>query len=108
MNATTTNTPDTSTGDEAKNASDSRLAAAQESVSHAAEATRKAVGDATTKTVDAAKGHPATAAAIAVGAVAAVAGAAYGASKLLKSDKDEPKTGTAKSAGTTKTTKAKA
>lgn len=78
----------------------STLAAAQESVGYAAEATRKAVGDATTKTVDAAKGNPKTAAAIAVGAVAALGAAAYGASKLLKSDETAE--------GETKTTKSKA
>ena len=101
MNATTT--ADTTSATDSQNGNESRLAAAQESVSHAAEATRKAVGDATSKTVDAAKGHPATAAAIAVGAVAAVAGAAYGASKLLNADKDEP----ASKSGDAKSTKAK-
>lgn len=88
--------------DEAKAENQSTLAAAQESVGHAAEATRQAVSDATTKTVDAAKGNPKTAAAIAVGAVAAIGAAAYGASKLMKSDETTADT------GETKTTKAKA
>lgn len=106
MTSTTTHTNDASPKAEAqKSDQQSTLAAAQESVSHAAEATRAAVSDATHKTVDAAKGNPKTAAAIAVGAAAVIAGAAFGASKLLKSD------GTSDDAadtGKTKTTKAKA
>lgn len=45
-----------------------------------------AIGSAVESTVEAVKEHPAAAAAIAAGATAAVAGAAYGISKLLEDD----------------------
>lgn len=45
-----------------------------------------AIGSAVESTVEAVKEHPAAAAAIAAGATAAVAGAAYGISKLLDDD----------------------
>jgi len=53
------------------------------------EQAQEAIGDAIEATIEAAKEHPVAAAAIAAGATAAVAGAAYGISQLLSGD-DEP------------------
>jgi carbonic anhydrase len=50
------------------------------------ERAQEAIGAAVESTVEAVKEHPAAAAAIAAGATAAVAGAAYGISKLLDDD----------------------
>lgn len=52
------------------------------------ERAQEAIGSAVESTVEAVKEHPATAAAIAAGATAAVAGAAYGISKLLEDGED--------------------
>jgi hypothetical protein len=57
----------------------------------AAKKAAKRIDEATETTVDSAKRHPATAAAIAVGAAAAVAGAAFGVSKLVEKRKAAPK-----------------
>ncbi|MBO9712886.1 hypothetical protein [Sphingomonas sp.] len=57
------------------------------------EQAQEAIGDAIEATVEAAKEHPVAAAAIAAGATAAVAGAAYGISQLLGSDEDDGKKG---------------
>ena len=50
------------------------------------ERAQEAIGSAVESTVEAVKENPATAAAIAAGATAAVAGAAFGISKLLGDD----------------------
>lgn len=50
------------------------------------EQAQEAIGDAFETTVEAVKEHPIAAAAIATGAAAAVAGAAYGISKLREGD----------------------
>ena len=50
------------------------------------ERAQDAIGAAVDSTVEAVKEHPAAAAAIAAGATAAVAGAAYGISKLLEDE----------------------
>ena len=55
------------------------------------ERAQEAIGAAVESTVEAVKEHPAAAAAIAAGATAAVAGAAYGISKLLEEGDDESK-----------------
>ena len=52
------------------------------------ERAQDAIGSAVESTVEAVKEHPAAAAAIAAGATAAVAGAAYGISKLLDDGDD--------------------
>ena len=53
------------------------------------ERAQEAIGAAVESTVEAVKEHPAAAAAIAAGATAAVAGAAYGISKLLDDGEDD-------------------
>lgn len=62
---------------------------------------KEAVTDAVQTAVDAVKANPKTAAAIAAGATAAVAGAAYGATKLAQS-KDSTGTTAKKSTSTKK------
>ncbi len=57
---------------------------------------QEALTDAVDTVVEAVKEHPITAASIAAGATAAVAGAAYGVSKLTGSDDDGPAKGGAK------------
>ena len=57
---------------------------------------QEAVTDAVGTVVEAVKEHPITAAGIAAGATAAVAGAAYGVSKLTGSDDNGPAKGGAK------------
>jgi len=59
------------------------------------ERAQEALESAVESTVDAVKEHPLAAGAIAAGAAAAVAGVAYGASKLLDKD-DEDSDGSAK------------
>ncbi|MES2055917.1 MAG: hypothetical protein V4564_08270 [Pseudomonadota bacterium] len=61
---------------------------AREAVGSAFDSTVEAVGSAVESTIEAAKENPVAAAAIATGAAAAVAGAAFGISKLLDDDKD--------------------
>ncbi|MGY4396022.1 ElaB/YqjD/DUF883 family membrane-anchored ribosome-binding protein [Sphingomonas sp. UYAg733] len=60
---------------------------ARAAVGSAVDSTIEAVGSAFESTVEAAKENPVAAAAIATGAAAAVAGAAFGISKLLEDDK---------------------
>jgi len=60
--------------------------AAEPEVKSFLERAQQAVESAVETTLGAVKEHPATAAAIAAGATAAVAGAAYGISKLLGDD----------------------
>ncbi|MEO7691117.1 MAG: hypothetical protein ABIS51_17680 [Sphingomonas sp.] len=71
--------------DEAKPAAAATPAAKAEEKSFF-ERAQEAIGSAVESTVEAVKEHPATAAAIAAGATAAVAGAAFGISKLLGDD----------------------
>ncbi|WP_261300363.1 hypothetical protein [Sphingomonas alpina] len=61
---------------------------AREAVGSAFDSTVEAVGSAVESTIEAARENPVAAAAIATGAAAAVAGAAFGISKLLDDDKD--------------------
>ncbi|MGH6613299.1 hypothetical protein [Sphingomonas sp.] len=61
---------------------------AREAVGSAVDTTLEAVGSAVESTIVAAKENPVAAAAIATGAAAAVAGAAFGISKLLDDGKD--------------------
>ncbi|MEP7004821.1 MAG: hypothetical protein ABI810_02490 [Sphingomonas bacterium] len=71
--------------DETKSAAAATPAAKAEEKSFF-ERAQEAIGSAVESTVEAVKENPATAAAIAAGATAAVAGAAFGISKLLGDD----------------------
>ncbi|MFZ5747372.1 MAG: hypothetical protein ACOY45_06905 [Pseudomonadota bacterium] len=55
------------------------------------EQAQDAIEDAFESTVEAVKEHPVAAAAIATGAAAAIAGAAFGVSKLFDGDEEEEK-----------------
>lgn len=60
------------------------------------ETAREKTEEAYDATVSAVKKHPGTAAAIATGAVAAIAGAAFGASKLMQKGDSDKKSGSKK------------
>lgn len=116
MNANTTannNTPtDTAEATAAEKASFSDKAHAtldksKEAISGAATKSADAISGAAKSTTEAVKSHPGTTAAIVAGAAAAIAGAAFGASKLIEKNKaatDTKTDGTKKSDGA-KTTK---
>lgn len=72
--------------DETTSAEAAPVPATEPEVKSFLERAQEAVESAVESTLGAVKEHPATAAAIAAGATAAVAGAAYGISKLLGDD----------------------
>ncbi|WP_448501961.1 hypothetical protein [Sphingomonas sp.] len=77
----------------ATEAASKKLAEAGEATSKAATAAKEKISAATETTVDSAKKHPVAAAAIVAGTAAAVAGAAFGVSKLIEKNQQPKKAG---------------
>ncbi len=77
----------------ATDAASKKLSEAGEATSKAATAAKEKISAATGTTVDSAKKHPVAAAAIVAGTAAAVAGAAFGVSKLIEKNQQPKKAG---------------